>query len=557
MDLVSKTSRKASMESANAIESNIDSVLVELIDQLPGVSAAMLFDTDGFALSGVIRPGGTLEPEAAEAAAMGASLIGAARRALAAGAGSQADAPVRSIWVRNDRQNLYCVEVGEAAYAVVTAEPEVPAGLLMFRIDKWSKLAAQAIESLSLTIPEQPAGSDLSRAERNLLAVEVPADRIGPVRVGVPDDIADSDADRIEPFEPYVADEDAAAGDRGALYAHGGGLVAEDLALDGESFDLAEAIGIELVAEAETEAEAELLAAEPTHMAESAPPAEPMESAWAPPDLPTPPDLPAPADLPTPSALPQEWSVPAPVAPEPVPAPVAAVQPKAAEAPVAAVFAASNGLEQAPPVAPQLSDDWVIMETAAAPAAPAGPTPMALADAMGDWLAPSAPVAPNPVPTTHSSFPALSQARAPQGSPVSFAAPPPGFAPVPPAWMAPAPVAARAPMVAPSSQAPRPTAPAPAGRPVSFGAPPPIMVAPPPIMVAPPPMAAPVSFDPPPRVYGGQPAVNPNSYRPMAPRPATAVWSPSAPDDAELDRADIPSWGAYGNPNPNQNATRP
>lgn len=635
MDLVSKSSKKSSKQSslsdraqrsarhdevANP-EHGIDEALAELVDQLPGVSAAMMFDSDGFALSGVARPGGELESEAAEPAAMGANLISAARQALTAGAGSDSAAPVRSIWVRNDRQNLYCVAVGEAAYAVITAEPDVPAGLLMFRIDKWSKLAAQAVDSLSLTIPQQLGGSDSSRSERadrKLVAREVRSDRIGPVRVGQPSDFADrdveSDSDRVEAFEPYVGDDDAPA-DRAALYAHSAELEVE-APLASENLDLVEAIGIELIAEAETESIDDLqggIAAEPSAMDEpeiiglaggdasadqQVTAAEPL--AQFPTQFPTqlPTEWAAPPELASPPAAPELASpvepreafsavnseAPAQGLPAPgVPAPASYPE----NPPARAVFDAASVAATPPTGSPRLSDDWVIIETAAAPApaanfVPEMPSqapaePRALADAMGDWLAPAPPASHALMASTAGATGGNAFASPPRGTPVSFDAPPVGFEPVPPAWMSPAPVVGLA-VAPPMRQAPAPVgppvavaAPSPAQpgpqssqgpvgyRPmVSRQAPPPmgspVMLAPPPMRQAPPPMGAPVMVAAPPTA---QPSQSPVGYRPMPPRPATAVWSPSAPDGADSDHDQLASWGAYGLPNPSPNAPRP
>lgn len=623
MSVVSKLSKGKGHE----VETNIDAALSELIDQLPGVSAAMLFDTDGFALSDVIRPGGEVEVESAEAAAMGAGLISAARQALAAGSGSGSDDPVRSIWVRNDRQNLYCVGVGEAAYAVVTAEPDVPAGLLMFRIDKWAKLATKAIESLSLTIPEQLVGSASERDDRKLLAVEVPADRIGPARVGVPEDLQARDE---EPFDDVAISTDSADSPRSALYSQGAGL--------------AEAIGIELIAEVEEDQGDDEALAVADAPASAADPAAGLTS-----DLATgfaPESMPEPAA----DATPDAWEPPAVVAPPSV-VPALTVVDAAAEAPAAPEIAltpvdakqAGPFDSSAVPTPPALSDDWVIMETAAvptptvapaAPAAPAAPTapapaapapapaaaeaapapaPIALADAMGEWLAPpaaaqagvdapapavTAPLAPPtsmpapmqaPAAAASSPEPSHPAARPPVGPPVSFEAPPAGYAPIPPAWMAPAPVAAAQVAAPPRFAAPPPMgqpvgyappaagaaplpahmnagyAPAPTGSPMAFPAPTsapapahlnagyapaptgsPIALAPP--LAAAAPAGGPVAFGPPP-VQRGQ-AAPAAGYQPMAPRPATQVWSPAAPDES-LSPEDLTAWGAYGSPGQN------
>jgi len=168
---------------------DMNAILGILVDRVPGVNAAVIFHGSGLALSGVATCLDEVDVVAEEASALGAGLMEAASAALEATATGGSGGGFRSVWVRNDEQSMYCVQIGEDAYAAASTDPDVPAGLLMYRMDKWAKKARSAFEKYGeIDIPEEALPkrrhSHIQHDRPALKAREVSSADLGPIGTG-------------------------------------------------------------------------------------------------------------------------------------------------------------------------------------------------------------------------------------------------------------------------------------------------------------------------------------------------------------------------------------
>ncbi|MDP3972376.1 MAG: hypothetical protein Q8P61_05640 [Candidatus Nanopelagicales bacterium] len=352
---------------------DLNAILGILVDRVPGVNAAVIFHGSGLALSGVATCLDEVDVEAEEASALGAGLMQAATAALDAtstgGSTSGSTGGFRSVWVRSDEQSMYCVQIGEDAFAAASTDPDVPAGLLMYRMDKWAKKARAAFEKYGeIDIPEEALPrrrhSHIQQDHSTLKAKEVSAEDLGPVGAGQAPSNQEADG---------LGEDESASTGATALYA---------------AAMAATTVGLAKVAEPEA-VEAEV--AEPEEVEPT------LSGDWLLVDVPEPPV--------------------APPAPEPAPEPVAFASP---ETPVSTITpSAPFGLapEQAGPPAHEptaLADAmeaWLAPPPPAATAAPHAPAP----------VTPPMSTSRPPVPSTWD----LSFAPPPAGAPV-VGFPPPG-----------------------------------------------------------------------------------------------------------------------------------